>query len=192
MAIFELIRNTRSTRSFDESVRVPDEVLFECADAARLVASSRNDQVLKFRLVSKPGEGEAVLAQTKWAGYLPELHLPPEGRHPTAFIVICHDKAIAENAAPYRVDVGIAAEAIVLAASEAGFASCMIGSFNAGKVSEALSLADDLAPALVIALGKGDEKIVLTEPVDGDVKYYRDAEGTHYVPKRSADEVILR
>ena len=123
---------------------------------------------------------------------LPELHLPPEGRHPTAFIVICHDRSIAENAAPYRVDVGIAAEAIVLAASEAGFASCMIGSFNAGKVSEALSLADDLAPALVIALGKCDEKIVLTEAANGDVKYYRDAEGTHYVPKRSADEVILR
>ena len=192
MSICELIRNTRSTRSFDESVRVPDAVLLECAEAARLVASSRNDQVLKFRLVSKPGEVEAVLAHTKWAGYLPELRLPPEGRHPTAFIVICHDRSIAENVAPYRVDVGIAAEAIVLAASEAGFASCMIGSFDAGAVCEALSLADTLAPQLVIALGKGDERIVLTDAVDGDVKYYRDAAGTHYVPKRSADEVILK
>ena len=192
MSIRELIRRTRSTRSFDESVRVPDEALFECADAARLTPSSRNDQVLKFRLVSKPDEVEAVLAQTKWAGYLPELHLPPEGRHPTAFIVICHDRSIAENSAPYRVDVGIAAEAIVLAASEKGFASCIIGSFDAAAVKDALALPDALAPALVIALGKGDERIVLTEAVDGEVKYYRDDAGTHYVPKRSTDEVIIR
>ena len=85
----------------------------------------------------------------------------------------------------------ISAEAIVLTASEAGFASCMIGSFDAGKVSEALALADSLAPQLVIALGKGDEDIVLTEAKDGEIKYYRDERGTHFVPKRSADEVII-
>lgn len=192
MSIKELVKNTRSTRSFDESVPVPEEVLVECAEAARLVASSRNDQVLKFRLVSKRGEVEALLTQTKWAGHLPEWKLPPDGRHPTAFIVICHDRSIAENAAPYRVDVGIAAEAIVLSASEAGFASCMIGSFDAAKAREILALPDSLAPQLVIALGKSDEKIVLTEVKDGDVKYYRDGEGTHYVPKRSADEVIIK
>ena len=192
MTIPELVRATRSTRSFDESVPVPEEVLYACADAARLTPSSRNDQVLKFRLVSNPGEVEAVLTHTKWAGYLPELHLPPEGRHPTAFIVICHDRAIAENAAPYRVDVGIAAEAIVLAASETGFASCIIGSFDAAAVRDALALPDALAPVLVIALGKGDETIVLTEAVDGEVKYYRDEAGVHYVPKRGEDEVILK
>ena len=192
MSIHELILNTRSTRSFDESVPVPAEVLYECADSARLVASARNDQVLKYRLVSERGEVEAVLAQTKWAGYLPELHLPPEGRHPTAFIVICHDRSIAENVAPYRVDVGLAAEAIVLSASEAGFASCILGSFDAAQLRTLLALPDTLAPALVIALGKGDEKIVLTDVANGDVKYYRDAQGTHYVPKRSADEVIIK
>ena len=192
MTIPELIRATRSTRSFDESVSVPEEVLYSCADAARLCASARNDQVLKFRLVSRRDEVEAVLAQTKWAGYLPDLKLPPDGRHPTAFIVICHDRTIAENVAPYRVDVGIAAEAIVLTASEAGFASCILGSFDAGKLCGTLALPDSLAPQLVIALGKCDERIVLTDVVDDDTKYYRDAEGTHYVPKRSADEVIIR
>ena len=191
MSIPELIKNTRSTRSFDESVPVPRELLVECAEAARLVASSRNDQVLKFRLVYERAETEAVLAQTRWAAYITDVKLPPDGRHPTAFIVICHDKSIAENTAPYQRDVGIAAEAIVLTASENGFASCMIGAFNAAGVSAALSLADDLAPQFLIALGKGDEKIVLTEAADGDVKYYRDENGTHYVPKRPASEVVI-
>ena len=191
MSILELIRNTRSTRSFDESVPVPREVLAECAEAARLAASSANKQPLKFRLVYERGEVEALLSHTKWAGYLPELKLPPDGRHPTAFIVICHDAAIAPNPAPFLIDVGIAAEAIVLAASEAGFASCMIGSFDADGAKDALALPGELIPRLVIALGKGDETIVLTEAKDGEIRYYRDENGTHYVPKRPADEVII-
>ena len=191
MSILDLVKTTRSTRAFDESVPVPRSVLYDCANAARLCASSANRQVLKFRLVCDRAETEAVLAHTKWAGYLPELALPPDGRHPTAFIVICHDTSIADNAAPFRVDVGIAAESIALAASEAGFASCMIGSFDAGAVKDALDLADELAPQLVIALGKGDEDIVLTEAKDGEIRYYRDERGTHYVPKRPADEVII-
>jgi len=27
---------------------------------------------------------------------------------------------------------------------------------------------------------------------DGDIRYYRDAEGVHHVPKRSLDELILQ
>ena len=45
---------------------------------------------------------------------------------------------------------------------------------------------------LVLALGKPKEKVVVV-PVgaDGDVRYYRDADQVHYVPKRSLDEIIL-
>ena len=45
---------------------------------------------------------------------------------------------------------------------------------------------------LVLALGKPKEKVVVV-PVgaDGDVRYYRDEEQVHYVPKRSLDEMIL-
>ena len=105
--------------------------------------------------------------------------------------MICHDKNIAENPAPYQKDVGIAAEAIVLTASEGGFASCMIGAFDPAGVGEALGLAENLAVQLVIALGKGDEKIALTEAANGEIKYYRDESGAHFVPKRPASEVII-
>ena len=44
----------------------------------------------------------------------------------------------------------------------------------------------------VLALGKPKEKVVLEvlEP-DGDVRYWRDEEGVHHVPKRTLDEIII-
>jgi len=44
----------------------------------------------------------------------------------------------------------------------------------------------------VIALGKPAETCLI-EPLgqDGDIRYYRDAEGIHHVPKRSLDDLIV-
>ena len=43
-----------------------------------------------------------------------------------------------------------------------------------------------------MALGKPKEKVVMV-PVreDGDIRYYRDEEQVHYVPKRSLEDVLL-
>lgn len=191
MNVKDLIIANRSTRAFDEGVAVPLSVLVDCADSARLSASARNDQPLKYRLVFDKAETEAVLACTKWAGYITDQVIPPDGRHPTAFIVICHDRDIASGIAAYQRDVGIAAQSITLTAVEFGFAACMIGAFDASGVSAALDLPENLLPQLVIALGKGDELVVLTEPKDGDVRYFRDKMNVHFVPKRPLGEVVV-
>ena len=45
---------------------------------------------------------------------------------------------------------------------------------------------------MFVAVGKPDEKIVLTEAAPGDsVDYYRDDEDVHYVPKRRLQDVVL-
>jgi len=42
-------------------------------------------------------------------------------------------------------------------------------------------------------LGKPKEKIVI-EPMTsaGNIKYWRDEQGVHHVPKRSLDEIIIK
>jgi hypothetical protein len=45
----------------------------------------------------------------------------------------------------------------------------------------------------VLALGKPNETVVLEEVgPDGDIKYYRDEEDVHHVPKRSLEELVLQ
>jgi len=45
---------------------------------------------------------------------------------------------------------------------------------------------------LVIALGKPVETVVLEDlPTDGSIRYYRDAQQVHHVPKRSLQDLIV-
>ena len=177
--IKELLKKSRSYRGYDESVKVTKDQLMEFVDCARYAPSSVNMQPLKYRLVY--GEEVSVLQPlTKWARALPNMTLPHPGHCPTAFIVICQDQEIAEAIPRFQKDVGIVAQSMLLAATEMGLGGCMIGNFNAGEVREALSLPEKMAPVLVVAFGKPDEKIVLTEIAPGEsTDYYRDAQDVH-------------
>lgn len=165
------------------------EHLVECA---RFTPAARNDQVLKYYLAEKPETVAAIQPLTKWAGALAELHLPRKGAEPVAYIVICLDGSLAENPAPYQRDVGIVAQTMLLAAAEMGLNGCMIGSFAAGELREKLGLPEAIKPQLLLALGEGTDRIVMTDVgEDGSTTYYRDAEDTHYVPKRTLEQLIL-
>jgi hypothetical protein len=45
---------------------------------------------------------------------------------------------------------------------------------------------------LVIAIGKPVETVVVTEVKDNSIRYYRDEKGTHFVPKRSLEDVVIK
>ena len=87
--------------------------------------------------------------------------------------------------------MGITAQTILLAAAEKGLGGCMIGNFSPEKLSAALSLPESLIPMLVVALGKPDETVIITEVTDGNTKYYRDDNDVHYVPKRKLEDIVL-
>ena len=71
-------------------------------------------QPLKYLLSWQEETNALILAHTAWAGLLKDISLPPEGKGPAGYIVICTDTRIAKNAA---TDVGIAAQTILLGAA---------------------------------------------------------------------------
>lgn len=188
----DLVKQARSHRGFRQERKVTRQELEHLVECARFTPAARNDQVLKYYLAEKPETVAAIQPLTKWAGALAELHLPRKGAEPVAYIVICLDGSLAENPAPYQRDVGIVAQTMLLAAAEMGLNGCMIGSFAAGELREKLGLPETIKPQLLLALGEGTDRIVITDVgEDGSTTYYRDAEDTHYVPKRTLERLIL-
>lgn len=188
----DLVKQARSHRGFRQDRKVTRQELEHLVECARFTPAARNDQVLKYYLAEKPETVAAIQPLTKWAGALAELHLPRKGAEPVAYIVICLDGNLAENPAPYQRDVGIVAQTMLLAAAEMGLNGCMIGSFAAGELREKLGLPEAIKPQLLLALGEGTDRIVMTDVgEDGSTTYYRDAEDTHYVPKRTLEQLIL-
>lgn len=185
----ELLYNTRTCRTFDESRRVNREELLDMVDCARVAPASINLQPLSYRLVYTKDELIKVQPLTKWGGALPELGLPPEGHRPQAFIVICQDtEKYGEK--PFDHDVGIAATVIYLRAAELGVAGCIIGAFNREKIGEVLSLPKKTVPLLMVGLGKADEVRRIVPVVDDNTRYYRE-NGVHCVPKRALEDIII-
>ena len=188
----DLVKQARSHRGFRQDRKVTRQELEHLVECARFTPAARNDQVLKYYLAEKPETVAAIQPLTKWAGALAELHLPRKGAEPVAYIVICLDGSLAENPTPYQRDVGIVAQTMLLAAVEMGLNGCMIGSFAAGELREKLGLPEAIKPQLLLALGEGTDRIVMIDVgEDGSTTYYRDAEDTHYVPKRTLEQLIL-
>ncbi len=188
----DLVIRNRSYRGYDRSVRLPHELLTELVDLCRFTASSMNRQALRFHIAEDEEEVSAIQALTGWAMRLPELHLPYPGTEPTAFIVIAVDTSVGSRSA-FQRDVGIAAQTMLLRAAEEGFGGCMLGTFRKKELSELLSLPDGIEPDLIVAFGKPDERIVLTDAgEDGSTGYYRSADGrTHFVPKLKLEDILI-
>jgi nitroreductase len=80
---------------------------------------------------------------------------------------------------------------MLLGAVEKGLGGCMLASIKKDVLAKLFSLPEKLVIALVIALGKPVEKIVLEDVAPGgSIKYYRDPSKTHHVPKRAAKDLI--
>lgn len=188
MLIKELILKNRSYRRFYQSERISENQLREWIDLARSSASARNAQPLKYILSTSESFNDQLFKYLAWAGYLSYWSGPEEGERPSAYIIMLHDTLISGN---YLCDDGIASQSILLGATEAGFGGCIIYSVNRNKLSELLNLSDQYEIIQVLALGKPKETVVLEEMQNGDVKYWRDENQVHHVPKRTLGEIIL-
>lgn len=187
--IRDLVIKNRSYRRFYQEVRVEMSVLQELVDLARQSPSAANKQPLKYVLTNQPAVNNLIFDQLAWAGYLKDWSGPAEGEKPAAYILVLADHNISRA---INCDHGIAAQSILLGAAELGLGGCILSSINRDKVNEALNIPSHLEILLVIALGKPKEMVILENmPEDGDIKYWRDVEGQHHVPKRALSEIVL-
>jgi nitroreductase len=189
MKLREIVAITRSYRRFDQSVSISYKVLEQLIDLARLSASGANRQPLKYLIYNTPEDCAKVFPSVVWAAYLRDWDGPAEGERPSAYIIILGDKTLAEG---FGVDHGIAAQSIMLGATEEGFGGCMIASIRRELLRNELHIPDRFEILLILALGKPVENVIIDRIKDGDIKYWRDSEQNHHVPKRSLDELIIK
>jgi nitroreductase len=189
MLIKDLVIQNRSCRRFDQAAVVSRDTLVELVDLARHSATAANMQPLKFLLSADSARNALIFPHLAWAAYLKDWDGPPEGERPAAYIIVLGDKNIKQA---FGCDHGIAAQSILLGAVEKGLGGCMIGNIRKAELGRTLAIPDHLEVLLVLALGKPKERVVIeaTGP-EGDIKYWRDADGTHHVPKRTLEDLIV-
>ena len=184
----ELMEKTRSFRRFQQAPAPSMDDLKSLIDIARLTPSAGNRQPLKFILVQDKQALPEVFSTLRWAGYLQDWTGPALSEQPTAYIVILSDPEKSKNPG---IDIGLAAQSIVLGAQELGFGACLLAAIDRSRLREVLDIPKHLEIELVVALGTPGEEVMLTTVgSDGDIRYWRDDKGVHYVPKRSRDDLI--
>ncbi|MDO4848482.1 MAG: nitroreductase family protein [Coriobacteriia bacterium] len=188
----QLIEGARTYRRYSgQSVAEGD--LRELVEAARFAPTGNNMQLLRFRLVSADDAeaAEKVFSHLHWAGALKDWDGPVEGEKPGGYVVICLPQKLADN--PIRtIDVGIASQSIVLAAAARGLGACMHKSYDACLGDELGLTEAGYAVSMVIALGpRGEEVVVEPATTEHGLTYWREADGSHHVPKLTVDDLVL-
>ncbi|MHC4174119.1 MAG: nitroreductase family protein [Planctomycetota bacterium] len=187
--IRDLVIKNRSYRRFFQEVAVERQTLRELVDLARLSAAAGNVQPLKYVLSCESQKNALIFPHLAWAGYLKDWPGPCESERPSAYIIVLGDTQITQS---FGCDHGIAAQSILLGATERGLGGCIIGTIQREQLNKALDIPSGYQILLVLALGKPRETVVIeTVGAAGDIKYWRDSEDVHHVPKRALDDIIL-
>ena len=187
--IEELVKKNRSTRRFVQSEFIPIDTLKNLVELGRLSPSSANLQPLKYMLSNEKQKNDIIFSCLYWAGYLKDWDGPREGERPSAYIIMLNDQQISED--PW-CDCGIAAQNIMLGAAEKELSGCMIGSIKREELLQKLNIPEKYDICLILALGIANEKIVIEDAEKQEsIKYYRDENDVHHVPKRSLEKIIV-
>jgi len=189
MDLKELVTKARTCRRFKGSETLSTEKLTELIDFARLSASARNAQILRFVTVTDAENRASMDKLVVLGGALTPEQRATDAQRPGGYIVICGPEKMDDFA---TMDVGIAAQTINLAACEAGLRTCMIGAVKKDEAAELLGLPADLKVKLVLALGVSDEEVrLVSRREDGKLIYYRDDNDVDCVPKITLAEAVI-
>ena len=151
-SILEFLRTRRTYRRFLPKP-VPDAVLREALEAARIASCGSNRQTLKYALVQSPAAVAEMNRLVRWAAYLPPAQgYPKAGETPTAFIAVFQDESLP---GVNDTDAGLALGSLTAAAWAYGVGSCIMGNIDRAQIKTLLGLSDRERLRLhsVVALG---------------------------------------
>jgi len=148
MDIFELIQTRKSVRKY-QNIPVENNKIEKIMTAAQLAPSWKNGQCWKFIVVSDPDTKKELIRCTNtfnqsWLG------------KEYAIIVACGDPGKSgkrNNKEYFMVDVAIAMENMVLAATSLGLGTCWIGAFDEIKIKKVLNIPDEFQVVALTPLG---------------------------------------
>lgn len=179
MEALQAIKARRTIRLYKDRP-IEQEKMDALLDVIGLYPSGANLQPLKFRVVQKKEECDAIFPCLKWAGYLPGFVIE-KNQQPTAYIVVVRDTTVAGSA---EYSAGAATNALCIAATALGLGSCILGSYDRKVVCSALNIDSERYEILyVVSLGYPDHEADYV-PMTDSIKYYRTEDGAFHVPKR--------
>lgn len=184
-----LIEKNRSYRRFDFGRKISEDVLVALVDVARISQSAANLQPLCYITICQEEMVTKVHKHMRWAGYLPDWDGPVDEERPVAYIIVLGNTEVKQT---YReVDAGLAMQNMCICAAAEGIGSCMIGNLDKKKLEELLKIPKQYEIIYAVALGFPVEEVQMV-PFAGDVKYYRNENQKHFVPKRLLKDVLIK
>jgi nitroreductase len=164
MDVQKAITQRRSVRKYQDK-EIPDSLIRELIEAARLAPSAYNSQPSKFYIIKKESDKKRLKENNVFK---------QEFVYAAPVIIVCcgnSDAFPAERFEPVYSsiheiggeigavrDVSIATQNLVLRATELGLGACYIGLVNRSKLKEILNIPQNYVLPFVIILGYPDEK----------------------------------
>ncbi len=169
--VYDAITSRRSVRKFKDKP-VEEEKINACLEAARAAPSWSNSQPWHFIVVQGRLEVDALGV------------LPGNMKDVPACILVCGDPGESgdvDGKAYYLVDVGIAAEHLVLEALELGLGTIWIASFREAGVKKLLGIPDRIKVVAAIPIGyAADAASRKTERTQQNINRKKIGEFVHY------------
>jgi len=147
MDVTTAIKDRRSIRKY-VSKDIPQKILLQVLEAARLAPSGANRQPIHLIVVTDPEKRHDLVPLCKNQHFVEEA---------SVFIAGIDDPLQKWN----RVDLTIALDHLSLAATQFGLGTCWVGAFDQEKLADYLKVPADKVITVCMSLGYPDE---LPEP----------------------------